>query len=76
MATLASVLEQAMELTEAERAELADRLYESVMCEREGLSPEWIAELERREAEHLAGRNPDIPWEEARPILFGKIHRE
>ncbi len=71
MTTLASVLEQAMELTDADRAELADRLYQSLMCDEPELSQEWKAEIQRREADHSAGRDPDVPWDEARNLLFG-----
>ncbi|MGH2633607.1 MAG: addiction module protein [Tepidiformaceae bacterium] len=65
MTTAESLFEQALELDEAARTELADRLYESVTGE---VTPEWekawLAEIGRREAEHLAGRNPDIPVDE------------
>jgi putative addiction module component (TIGR02574 family) len=65
MTTAESLYEQALELDEAERTKLADKIYDSVHGE---VTPEWekawIAEVEWREAEHLAGRNPDIPLEE------------
>ncbi|HKS90794.1 MAG TPA: addiction module protein [Tepidiformaceae bacterium] len=74
MTSVAELYTQAMELDEAERTELADRLYESLNGD---VTPEWekawAAELERRDAEHLAGTDPDIPWDEAMQRIFGAI---
>jgi hypothetical protein len=63
MATVDELFEQAMKLTEAEREELADRLYESTLPEVPGeeVSPEeaqaaWEEEIQRRSDEVHAGQ--------------------
>ena len=76
MVSASSLLQQALQLDEAERAELADRLYESVT----EMSPEWekawLPELERRWADYESGRDPGIPWEEAKKVLFASLPPE
>jgi putative addiction module component (TIGR02574 family) len=63
MPTIEEVFEQAMKLTEAEREELADRLFKSVVPDPPGddLSPEeservWMEEIKRRSDELHEGK--------------------
>jgi putative addiction module component (TIGR02574 family) len=62
-----------LRLSADERAELAMALWDSLTDqERESeleLSPDQRAELERRWAEHVAGPESAIPWEEVRRKL-------
>jgi len=76
MVTAESLFEQAMELDEAEREALAERLYASL----ERVDPDWerawMEEAERRMDAYRAGRERAIPLEEARAVLFGPLERE
>lgn len=58
-----AVLEAAMTLPPAERAELAERLLDSVDAG-DPLSAEWAAEIDRREKEIDEGRATLIPAEQ------------
>ncbi len=66
----ATILEQALELDEPDRAELVARLLDSL---EEPLDPEaqtaWTATLERRGAELESGAVAGVPWEEVRRKL-------
>ncbi len=57
-----------------ERTLLAHDIWESVREETEAspLSPEQMAELERRIAESDAGRVKHIPWEEVKQKLLAR----
>ena len=61
-------LDELLQLSSAERAEIAMALWESLDdSDREaefGLTPELKAELDRRWAEHVADPGSAIPWEE------------
>jgi hypothetical protein len=35
----------------------------------------WMEEIERREQLHREGKNPDIPWEEARKNVLEHLDR-
>jgi putative addiction module component (TIGR02574 family) len=62
--------EQASRLPEADRAELAGLLLESIEDPPdEGVEEAWAAEIERRMAEYRAGRMKTIPWSEVRAHL-------
>ncbi len=62
-----AVLIAALALPEAERAELVDRLLESLPPEHDGFTDEeFVAELERRSAEIEQGIVKPIPWSEVR----------
>jgi len=69
------LLEQALELSEESRAELAAALVESI--EEAADSPQdvvdasWSATIERRIREIESGAVEPIPWEDARKIIFG-----
>lgn len=74
MTTAESLYEQALKLDEAERTELADRLYDSLNGD---VSPEWekawAAEADRRWAEHQADPDSAISLEEFRKRLRASI---
>lgn len=65
-------MNQALQLSEADRLELAEALYESL----EGpADPDaerlWGEEIRRRIGEMDAGRTKSIPWSEARKQIVG-----
>lgn len=59
--TVEEVIAAAKELTDEERHALIDELLAS---ERERYDTEWMAEIDRRVADHLAGKVEGIPAEE------------
>lgn len=62
--------ERASQLPEADRAELAGLLLESIEDPSdEGVEEAWAAEIERRMAEYRTGRVKTIPWSEVRAHL-------
>lgn len=69
MSNAERVFSEIQKLSEDDRAEL-DRLL--------GIAPDpdieaaWIAEAERRFAEHDAGNMKSVPWAEARERIFAK----
>jgi putative addiction module component (TIGR02574 family) len=72
--TTREILERALTLPAAERVKLAQELLESV-DEREAaaLSPAWIAEIERRVGDVVAGRaGPDEDWR----VVLDRIRRK
>ena len=64
-----------MQLTEAERAELAGLLLESL---EPGGDPDaekaWIAEVERRMEQIDSGQAQLVPWEQVRTRLRSRLH--
>jgi putative addiction module component (TIGR02574 family) len=64
------LLDEALQLTPAEREALAGELWDSL--ERDDLDAEaaWDAEIEGRIAELDSGRVKPIPWAEARRMIF------
>jgi putative addiction module component (TIGR02574 family) len=64
--------EQASQLPESDRAELAGLLLESIEDPAdEGVEEAWAGEIERRMAEYRAGRAKTVPWSELR----ARLHR-
>jgi putative addiction module component (TIGR02574 family) len=62
--------EEAARLPEADRAELAGLLLESIEeSPDEGVEEAWAAEIERRMADYRAGTVKTIPWSEVRVHL-------
>ncbi len=62
--------EEASQLPEADRAELAGLLLESIEDPSdEGVEEAWAAEIERRLADYRAGRVKTIPWSAVRAHL-------
>ncbi len=69
-----SVLSAAAQLSVADRLRLIDELAGSVPDdEPPTLSPEWLAEIERRSAEIDTGAASTVPWEEVRQRLQKKV---
>jgi putative addiction module component (TIGR02574 family) len=74
-----SLLEAALRLSEEDRAELADRLLESIDPDADDdlnaapgdlLDPSWAEEIRRRVEDMKEGRVKGIPWEEVRRRLL------
>jgi putative addiction module component (TIGR02574 family) len=66
-----AILAAAMDLTDAERVDLADRLFASVSCEyREEVDQAWAEEIDRRAKEIDDGKVTLVPWEEVRDRLL------
>jgi len=67
---VATLLAEALRLSEDERAELADQLYDSINGpprDYEGMTEEeFKAELDRRHEEFLRDPSVGIPWEEVK----------
>lgn len=63
---VATVLSAALALPEAERAELAELIAESLHAPPSDLHPAWGAELRRRAAEVDSGDVKPVPWDEVR----------
>ncbi len=73
MPTLDQVFAEAMQLSDEDRAKLADRLLEVVPDEPDAEVEEaWMAEVRRRRAEWKAGRVQALPAEEALAQMFAK----
>ena len=71
-AELQAVLDQALGLPEAERADLAAKLIRSLEGPaEEGVEQAWDKEIARRLAEIEAGAVEMIPWNEAKRMIFG-----
>lgn len=64
-------LSELLKLSEAERIQLAQDLWDSIPASSDSLAltAEQIAEFETRLAEHDADPSTAIPWEEARSRL-------
>ena len=68
------ILEQALELNEEERAELASLLIESLDEPAEvGVEAAWVVEIERRMADLDSGSAKTLPWDEVREKLHGRL---
>jgi putative addiction module component (TIGR02574 family) len=68
------LLQQLMQLTPAERIELAMDLWDSVGPEdMPPLAAEQIEECERRLAEHEKDPSTAIPWEDVRAYLWSRL---
>ncbi|HET8775459.1 MAG TPA: addiction module protein [Thermoanaerobaculia bacterium] len=72
---VAEIYEEASSLPEADRAELAGRLLESLHGEpEEGVEAAWAEEIERRIRQIDSGEVKTIPWEEVRAKLYARLH--
>lgn len=69
-----NVLAAAQNLSESERLQLIDLLWDSVSPESElPLSEEWVREIERRLAELDAGTAKTVPWSQVRNEALARI---
>jgi putative addiction module component (TIGR02574 family) len=72
MSSKQNVIAEALRLSEAERLELAEAVYESLEGPADpGAGQAWDEEIARRLAEIDAGRVKLIPWSEARRQIAG-----
>lgn len=66
---------EAAGLPEAERAELAGKLLESIEGEpEEGVEAAWAEEVERRVRQIETGEVKTIPWDEVRAKLHARLN--
>ena len=69
-----ALLQELMQLSPAERIELAQDLWDSVGPEEfPPLTPEQEAEIDRRLAEHEKDPSRAIPWEDVRAYLWSRL---
>jgi putative addiction module component (TIGR02574 family) len=71
-----SLLADLLELTPAERIQLAEDLWDSVSASPEnmpGLTAAQLEEIERRIEEHARNPGATIPWEEVRARLWSRL---
>jgi putative addiction module component (TIGR02574 family) len=71
-----SLLAELLELSPAERIQLAEDLWDSVAASPEsmpGLTATQIEEIERRLAEHTRNPATAVPWEEVRVRLWSRL---
>lgn len=74
---VAELFEEASQLTEMDRAELAGRLLESLHGEPdENVEAAWAEEIERRIRQIDSGEVKTIPWEEVRAKLYARLNDE
>jgi putative addiction module component (TIGR02574 family) len=72
---ISEIFLEASELSEADRAELAGLLLESLEGEPdEGVEAAWAEEIERRVRQIEAGEVETIPWEEVRAKLHSRLN--
>ena len=71
---LEEIYREAAELPEADRAELAGLLLESLEVEPDAdVEAAWAAEVERRIREIDEGKVETIPWEQVRAALHARL---
>jgi putative addiction module component (TIGR02574 family) len=71
-----SLLADLLELSPAERIQLAEDLWDSVSASPEsmpGLTATQLAEIERRLTEHARDPASAIPWKEVRARLWSRL---
>lgn len=68
------LFDEALTLPEDERADLAERLVESLPSDQEvTVRAAWGQEIGRRITAIDQGLVKAIPWEKAEPMIFGKL---
>ncbi len=68
-----ALMEDLLKLPEAERREIAQELWESLEeSDLPPLTPEQMAEIDRRLEEHERDPSTAIPWEEVREWLWSR----
>jgi putative addiction module component (TIGR02574 family) len=67
-----SLMAELLQLSPAERIQLAEDLWDSVADSMPDLTQEQIAECERRLAEHDRDPSTARPWEEVRARLWSR----
>ncbi len=75
--TLNALYQAALALSEEDRAELADRLLDSLSPDVPSqLHPAWRAELRRRTAQVDSGEVKPVPWHEVRRLAWEALDQE
>jgi putative addiction module component (TIGR02574 family) len=73
MSSKQNIMLEALQLSEAERLEVAEALYASLEGPPDpGADEAWSAEIQRRIAELDSGKVKTIPWEQARRTIAGE----
>jgi putative addiction module component (TIGR02574 family) len=73
MTRLQEIIDAARTLSPAERLQLVDAVWDDEHPENwPTLSPEWLAEVQRRSAEFAAGRMKAFPWEDVQARVWRK----
>ena len=77
-----ALLDELMQLDAVDRLEIAERLWDSVHPEGSArlgdvvvLTPEQMAEIDRRIAEHEKHPERAVPWEVVRARLWARLHK-
>jgi len=73
MTTIDRLFAEAMDLSDAERAELASRIFASVVDLE--IEEAWRGELVRRAAEHDVDPESSLEWDDAMKLIFAPISR-
>jgi len=74
---LTELFREASELPEAERAELAGRLLQTLHGEPDDdVEAAWAEEIERRVREIDSGKVKTIPWSEVRAKLYARLREK
>ena len=74
---VSELFQEATQLSENERAELAGLLLESLEAEPdEGVEAAWAEEIERRVRQIDSGEVKTIPWEEVRAQLHARLNED
>jgi len=71
--TVAELLDAALALPEAERAELAELIEAPITSPPSSLHSGWAEELRRRLAEVKSGQMQPIPWDEVRQRIQSQL---
>ena len=72
---VAELFEEASQLPETDRAELAGRLLDSLHGVPDaGVEAAWAEEIERRIRQVDSGEVKTIPWEDVRAKLYARLH--
>lgn len=72
---VAELFQEASQLSETERADLAGRLLETLHGEPdEDVEAAWAEEIERRIRQIDSGEVKAVPWEEVRAKLHARLH--
>ena len=65
------VLNEALRLPEPERADIADKLYDSLASlDDNDVESAWDKEIMQRLEDHHTGKEKGVPWPEARKLIL------
>jgi putative addiction module component (TIGR02574 family) len=75
MSSKQTVIDEVLRLSESERLEVAEAVYQSLEGPRDGAEDAWSAEIQRRLNDIDAGRVKLVPWPQARRQIAGEDDR-